>query len=74
MASCDHLDIDRIAFIGRTYFEYMRMFGLHEAVFQKGTVLDCAAGPSSFTAEACRAGFRVLACDLLRRRSHACRL
>lgn len=65
MVNHDHLDIDRIAFIGRTYFEYLRMFGLDETVFQKGRVLDCAAGPSSFTAEACRAGFRVIACDLL---------
>lgn len=60
-----HLDIDRIAFIGRTYFEYMRMFDLDESVLRKGSVLDCAAGPSSFAAEALRAGFDVTACDLL---------
>lgn len=59
------LDIDRIAFIGRTYFEYMRMFGLDEAAVRKGPVLDCAAGPASFSAEAHRSGFRVTACDLL---------
>ncbi len=59
------LDIDRIAFIGRTYFEYCRMFGLDETVFQKGPVLDCAAGPSSFAAEACQYGYHVIACDLL---------
>ncbi len=61
----DSLDIDRIAFIGRTYFEYMRMFDLKETDFRKGPALDCAAGPSSFAAEAHRAGFRVTACDLL---------
>ncbi len=61
----DSLDIDRIAFIGRTYFEYLRMFGLNETFFGQGPVLDCAAGPSSFAAEAHRAGFRVIACDLL---------
>ncbi len=61
----DSLDIDRIAFIGRTYFEYLRMFGLNETMFGQGPVLDCAAGPSSFAAEAHRAGFRVIACDLL---------
>lgn len=59
------LDLDRIAFIGRTYFEYMRMFSLDETVFHEGPVLDCAAGPSSFTAEAHRSGFRAIACDLL---------
>lgn len=65
MINRDYLDIDRIAFIGRTYFEYMRMFDLDETVFQEGPVLDCAAGPSSFAAEACSAGFRVTACDSL---------
>jgi hypothetical protein len=65
MKDVGRLNIDRIAFIGRTYFEYMRMFGLDEGVFQKGPVLDCAAGPSSFTAEACQTGFNVIACDLL---------
>ncbi len=65
MTNCDYLDIDRIAFIGRTYSEYMRMFGLDETVFQGGGVLDCAAGPSSFTAEAHRSGLRATACDVL---------
>ena len=65
MKDVGRLNIDRIAFIGRTYFEYMRMFGLDESVFQKGPVLDCAAGPSSFAAEAHRASFPVIACDLL---------
>ncbi len=59
------LDIDRIAFIGRTYFEYVRMFGLDESALRKGPVLDCAAGPSSFAAEARTAGHTVAACDPL---------
>ncbi len=65
MTGNDRLAIDRVAFIGRTYFEYLRMFGLEETVLRKGPVLDCAAGPSSFAAEAHRGGFRVTACDLL---------
>ena len=65
MKAGDFLDIDRVAFIGRTYFEYMRMFDLDESVLRKGPVLDCAAGPSSFTAEARGLGFNVVACDLL---------
>lgn len=59
------LDLDRIVFIGRTYFEYMRMFGLNEADLKRGAVLDCAAGPSSFSAEAHKLGFQVTACDTL---------
>jgi len=61
----DSLKLDRIAFIGRTYFEYVRMFGLDENVLRSGRILDCAAGPSSFAAEAQRSGIFVTACDLL---------
>lgn len=63
MAEKDCLDIDRVAFIGRTYSEYMRIFDLDASVFRNGAILDCPAGPSSFTAEARRAGFSVTACD-----------
>ena len=52
MEKPDSLDIDRVAFIGRTYREYMWMFGLDESVCENGPMLDCPAGPSSFTAEA----------------------
>lgn len=61
----DKLDLDRIAFIGRTYSEYMDIFNLDEALLAGGPVLDCAAGPSSFTAEARKKGFDVQACDAL---------
>jgi hypothetical protein len=59
------LQLDRVVFIGRTYFEYLRMFDLDESVLRNGRVLDCAAGPSSFTAEARNKGFNVIACDML---------
>ncbi len=36
------LNIDRIAFIGMTYHEYMRMFDIHETMLRQGCVLDCA--------------------------------
>jgi hypothetical protein len=65
MKKSDGLDLDRIAFIGRTAAEYMMMFGLDKSVLEKGSVLDCPAGPSSFTAEVHRAGFNVTACDIL---------
>jgi hypothetical protein len=61
----NYLNIDRIAFIGRTYFEYLRMFGLDEPLLKQGPVLDCAAGPSSFATEAHQNGFSVTACDAL---------
>jgi hypothetical protein len=65
MSRGDGLDLDRIVFIGRTYFEYVRMFDLNESDLKRGAVLDCAAGPSSFSAEAHKLGFQVTACDTL---------
>ncbi len=59
------LNIDRIAFLGRTYEEYMKIFGLDEDILRKGPILDCPAGASSFTAEAKEKGFDVTACDIL---------
>jgi len=63
--SRDYLDIDRIAFFGRTYAEYMDMFGLDESIMKQGRILDCPAGASSFAAEAHQKGFDVTACDIL---------
>ncbi|MEW6740583.1 MAG: class I SAM-dependent methyltransferase [Nitrospirota bacterium] len=65
MRDSDHLDIDRIAFFGRTYAEYMDMFGLDESLLRQGQILDCPAGASSFAAEAHQKGFNVTACDIL---------
>lgn len=59
------LDIDRIAFFGRTYDEYLRIFDLREDLLSEVDVLDCPAGASSFTAESQRKGFSVTACDVL---------
>ncbi len=67
MSRQEGLNLDRIVFIGRTYFEYMRMFDLNESDLKRGVVLDCAAGPSSFTAEAHKQGLHVTACDTLYR-------
>lgn len=61
----DSLDIDRIAFFGRTYAEYMSMFDLNEQLLRQGRVLDCPAGASSFAAEAHQRGFDVTACDIM---------
>jgi hypothetical protein len=65
MSRREGLNLDRIVFIGRTYFEYVRMFDLDESDLKRRAVLDCAAGPSSFSAEAHKLGFRVTACDTL---------
>lgn len=59
------LDIDRVAFIGRTYDEYMRMFALEDSLLRQCPVLDCPAGAASFAAEAGRHGSDVVACDIL---------
>jgi len=58
------LDIDRIAFIGRTYDEYMKIFDLDESILLRGRILDCPAGASSFAAEANKKGFDVTASDI----------
>ncbi len=59
------VDIDRIAFIGRTYKEYMDLFDLDEKSLKQGPVLDCPAGAASFTAEAGQLGIEAAACDTL---------
>ncbi|MBU0675753.1 MAG: class I SAM-dependent methyltransferase [Proteobacteria bacterium] len=59
----DRLDLDRVVFIGRTFGEYLGMFDLDSSVLRCGSILDCGAGPSSFTAEAHRAGILATACD-----------
>jgi len=65
MEKAKHLNIDRIAFLGRTYAEYMDMFGLGESLLRNGRILDCPAGASSFAAEAHKLGINVTACDIL---------
>lgn len=64
MKKQSRLDIDRIAFIGRTYGEYLSMFDLDREALSRGAVLDCPAGPSSFAAEAKGLGLDVTACDI----------
>jgi len=65
MTRTNGIELDRVAFIGRTHDEYLRMFNLDESMLERGPVLDCAAGPSSFTAEAFRSGTKATACDML---------
>ncbi|MDA8174904.1 MAG: hypothetical protein M0018_10000 [Nitrospiraceae bacterium] len=65
MNTTSRMDLKEVAFIGRTYSEYMDIFGLNEQALLNGPVLDCPAGASSFTAEAKKKGFDVTACDIL---------
>lgn len=69
MRGSDHLDIDRIAFFGRTYAEYMDIFSLDNSIMNQGRILDCPAGASSFAAEAHQSGLDVTACDIMYNRS-----
>ena len=59
------IQLDRVAFYGRTLDEYLRIFDLDLESWQGRTILDCPAGASSFVAEATMQGVRAVACDLL---------
>lgn len=58
------MKLEHIAFLGRTYQEYLDMFGLKDEDLREHTILDCPAGPSSFAAEALARGFdKITAAD-----------
>lgn len=59
------LEIPSVAFFGRTLAEYAQFFALDVDALDGLAVLDVAAGPSSFTAEACRRGADAVAVDPL---------
>lgn len=59
------LELPTISFFGRTLAEYAQFFALDLAALRKRDVLDVAAGPSSFTAEACARGIDAVAVDPL---------
>lgn len=65
MGNLTSFELDRIAFIGRIYEEYMRIFKLDDALLRQGKILDCPGGASSFAAEAHIKGIRVTSGDLL---------
>eukprot|EP00698_Gefionella_okellyi_P012442 TRINITY_DN3348_c0_g1_i1.p1 TRINITY_DN3348_c0_g1~~TRINITY_DN3348_c0_g1_i1.p1 ORF type:complete len:247 (+),score=18.30 TRINITY_DN3348_c0_g1_i1:136-876(+) len=54
-----------VAFFGRRLSEYVEMFNLEMDSLKDKDVLDCAAGPASFTAEANLQGVKTIACDPL---------
>ncbi len=56
------LTLDHVIPWGRSFNEYLGMFGLTPEELQ-GSILDCAAGPASFNAEMTQQGYRVISCD-----------
>jgi len=54
--------LDHIVPWGRSFEEYVRMFALSDEDLAR-SILDCAAGPSSFQAEMRRRGGRVVSVD-----------
>ncbi|QWU17271.1 hypothetical protein SAMN04487895_104360 [Paenibacillus sophorae] len=60
----NRLDLSRIVFIGRTFEEYMAMFGLSEGELNGKTVLDCPGGACAFTARANALGAQAVSADI----------
>jgi len=58
------MELSEVVPWGRTCAEYRAMFSLDDALLGR-RLLDCGAGPSSFTAEWSAAGGEVTACDPL---------
>ena len=63
-AAVTQFEVDeRFRFLGRTFEEYRRMFGLDPTSILGRRILDCPGGPSSFTAVARSLGGDSLAVD-----------
>src|SRR5476649_2487675 len=62
-ATLPEIELPSVSFFGRTLAEYSQFFALEVASLRGRAVLDVAAGPSSFTAEACRHGIDAVAVD-----------
>lgn len=65
LLSTPEIEVPSIAFFGRTMAEYCQFFSLDVAKYKGRSVLDVAAGPSSFVAEACKRGVDAVAVDPL---------
>lgn len=59
------IDFPSVSFFGRSLAEYAQFFALDIATLRGRDVLDVAAGPSSFTAEACARKVNAVAVDPL---------
>lgn len=63
------MELPVVSFFGRSLEEYTRFFALNPAKLRRRAVLDVAAGPASFTAEAVRHEIDAVAVDPLYDRS-----
>ncbi len=59
------IELPSVSFFGRSLAEYTQFFSLDLAALRGRSVLDVAAGPSSFVAEACRRHVDAVAVDPL---------
>ncbi len=57
------IELPSVSFFGRSLAEYAQFFALDVAALKGRDVLDVAAGPSSFTAEACARKINAVAVD-----------
>jgi hypothetical protein len=64
-SSPPEFQLSSVAFFGRTFDEYVQFFGLAPASLAGRSILDVAAGPSSFAAEAPAHGIHAVAVDPL---------
>ena len=55
---------EKVWFLGRSYYEYLKMFNLTGKQLRHKSVLDCAAGASSFTPTLSKKGFNSTAVDV----------
>jgi SAM-dependent methyltransferase len=62
-APSQEIDLPSISFFGRSLTEYAQFFALDIPALRGRDVLDVAAGPSSFTAEACARRINAVAVD-----------
>jgi hypothetical protein len=63
MSGKQGLDLNRVVLLGRTLDEYCRAFGLDLESWRGKSILDVAAGVSSFTAETRALGYNTTAFD-----------
>jgi hypothetical protein len=59
----NYFKTDEVVLLGRTFEEYVGMFGLDQATLRENYILDAASGVSSFCAEANAREYRVSASD-----------
>jgi hypothetical protein len=64
-APSPEIDFPSVSFVGRSLAEYIQSFALDLTTLRARDVLDVAAGPSSFTAEACARKINAVAVDPL---------